>query len=185
MANASQKKKRSTRAAHATTKRTRQKKRKQIRSVAARSSTALRRSVYSPVQHAPESRQRTDLQLTERSGESFRNMFGFRGSEQLATEQSAGYPGPVLQTGAIFASGMRSISQALIHSMQEGMHQNFTRLVALTYCRTPAQFMAVQRDLIRDNMAGLVQSTDRIADISMQMAQEGLRRMSAVSLIRQ
>jgi hypothetical protein len=179
MANITQKKKRSTRAAHSTTKR----KRRQIRSVAARATTAMRSSIISPVHQAPESGQKTDLQLTERSGEYFRNMFGFSGSESLATQQSAGHPGPVLQAGTIFASGMRSISLALIHFMQERMHQNFTGLLALTHCRTPAQFIAVQRHLARDNVEGLVQSTGRIADISMQMAHEGLRRMGAVSLV--
>jgi hypothetical protein len=157
--------------------------RKPMRPMAARARTELRRGIFPTVQHAPEASPSGDVQLTERSGERFTDTFGL-GYEraQHAPEQSAANLGPVLQSGRIFASALRSISQELLSFFQERMHRNFTRLLALTYCRTPPQLIAAQRDLIRDNVEGFVRSTGRISDLSMRMAYEGVRRMSAVSL---
>jgi hypothetical protein len=188
MATARRRKKASGRAAQAASSReSRAKGRRPKRPMAARAKTELRRGILQMVQHAPESsRSSGDAQLTERSGEGFRNRFGL-GYEraQHASEQSARNLGPVLQLGTMFASAMRSISQELLNFIQERMHQNFTRLVALTYCRTPPQLITAQRDLIRDNVAGFVRSTGRITDLSMRVAYEGARRMSAVSLASQ
>jgi Phasin protein len=183
MATARRRKKASGRAAQAASSRdSRAKARRPMRPMAARAKTELRRGIFPAVQHEPESSRNGD-DLTERSGEGFRNTFGL-GYEraQHASERSAGNLGPVLHSGTIFESAMRSLSQELANFIQERMHQNFTRLVALTYCRTPPQLIAAQRDLIRDNVAGFVRSTGRITDLSMRVAFEGVRRMRAVSL---
>jgi hypothetical protein len=184
MATARRRKKASGRAAHAASSRDRRAKAsRRKRPMAARARTELRKGIFPTVQHAPEPSRSRDAHLTERSGEGFTNTFGL-GDEraQPASEQSAGNLRPVLQSGTIFASAMRSISQEVSNFIQERMHENFTRLVALAYCRTPPQLVAAQRDLIGDNVAGFVRSTGRITDLSMRMAYEGVRRMSAVSL---
>jgi hypothetical protein len=184
MATARRRKKASGRAAQAASSHdSRAKARGPKRPMAARAKTELRTGILPTVQHGPESSRSGDAHLTERSGDGFTDTFGLRYERaQHASEQSAGNLAPVLQSGTIFASAMRSISQELSNFIQERMHQNFTRLVALTYCSTPPQLIAAQRDLIRDNVAGFVRSTGRITDLSMRMAYEGVRRMSAVSL---
>jgi hypothetical protein len=148
-----------------------------VRPMAALARTELRRGIFPTVQHAPASSRSGELR------ERFTNTLG-PGYEraQHATEESAGNLSPVLQSGTIFTSALRSISQELLNFIQERMHQNFTRLLALTYCRTPPQLIAAQRDLIRDNVESFVRSTGRITDVSMRMAYEGARRMSAVNL---
>jgi hypothetical protein len=179
MATAHRRKKTSGRAAQAaSSKNRRAKARRSMRPMAARARTELRRGISPTVQHAPESSRSEDAQLTELSGERFTNTFGL-GFERA---QSARNLGPVLQSGTIFASALRSISQELLNFIQDRMHQNFTRLLALTYCRTPPPLIAAQRDLIRDNVEGFVRSTGRITDVSMRIAYEGVRSMSAVSL---
>jgi hypothetical protein len=185
MANARQKKKRSARATQATRKRTRRKDRRQMRSMAAGARRELRRGIPPIGEHAPESSRSADAQLTERSGERFTNTFGdVREGAPQATEQPVGNLVQVFLSGTIVASAMRSVLQELFSFTQERMHQNFARLLALTYCRTPPQLIAAQKDFIRDNVDGLVRSTGRIADVSMQMAHEGVRRMGTVSLAR-
>ena len=181
MANARKKKKISTRATEGGRKSTKQKDRRQTRSMAARARAQLRSGTLPAVQHAPESSRSADAHSTERSTEPFANTFRFgREGAQHAVEQSTGNLGSVFQSGTIVASAMRSIVQELVDFIQERMHQNFTRLLALTYCRTPPQLIAVQGDFIRDNVAGVLRSTGRITDVSMQMAREGARRMSEV-----
>jgi hypothetical protein len=180
MPNARQKKKTSTRATQGTRRSTKQKDRRKTRAMAARARTQLRSGTLPVVQDAPESGRSADALMTERSGEPVANTFRFgRESTQHTVEQSAGNLGAVLQSGTVVASAMRSILQELVDFIQERMHQNFTRLLALTYCRTPPQLIAVQGDFFRDNVEGVLRSTGRIADVSMQMAHEGARRMSA------
>jgi hypothetical protein len=158
MANARQKKKVSTRTARAAGKKTRQNDKGQTRRVAALARTEVRRGIFPDAQDEPRPAI-ADAKLPDPSGERL---------------------GPALQSGMIFASATRSILQEVFNFMQESIHQNFTCLLALTYCRTPPQLIAAQRDLIRGHVEGVVRSTGRIADITVQVAHEGVRRMSAV-----
>jgi Phasin protein len=182
MATARRRKNASGRAAQAASSNTRRAKAGK-RAMAARARSESKRSVFPTVQRAPESSRGGEVELTQHSGERFTNTFGI-GYEraQHATGQSTASLGPVLHSGTIFASALRSISQELLNFIQERMDQNFTRLLALTSCRTPPQLIAAQRDLISDNVESFVRSTGHITDVSIRMVYEGLRRMSAVSL---
>jgi Phasin protein len=182
MATARRRKKASSRAAQAASGNNRRAKARK-RAMAAGAKSESKRSVFPTVQHAPVSSRNGDVELAQHSRERFTNTFG-TGYEpaQHATGQSIANLGPVLHSGTIFASALRSISQELLNFIQERMHQNFTRLLAFAYCRTPPQLIAAQRDLISDNVESFVRSTGRITDVSIRMAHEGVRRMSAVSL---
>jgi hypothetical protein len=183
MANAHQKKKISGRTARATPRRAGQKGRRQKRPAAAQARTEFRRGNPRSVGER-ESNRNTDAQATKQSGERFRNTYAPGGEgTQHGTERSAVNVGQVFQSGTIVASAMRSILQELVNLMQERMHQNFTRLLAFTFCRTPSQVITAQRDFIQDNVEGFVRSAGRIADVSVQMGHEGVRRMSMVSLL--
>jgi len=189
MANARQKKRASTRAAQGTRKSSKQKHRKQTRSMASRARAQLRSGPLPAVQHEPESSRNThepessrnaDTYLTERDREPVvHTLLLEREPAQHAIERFTGNMGPVLQSGTIVASAMRAIGLELVSLIQERIHQNFIRLLALTSCRTPTQLFAAQGDIMLDNVEGLVRSTGRIAGVSMQVAHEGARRMSA------
>jgi hypothetical protein len=176
-----QKKRSSARTAQPTKKRTRPKDRRQMHPVAARARTEVRRGIFPTVQDARESSRNAERQSSEHSGEHARNTSGARNeSPQRAAEQSAGNLGPVLKSETIYANAMRSILQELFTFVQQRMHQNFTRLLALSSAHTPAQLMAAQMEFVRDNVESLLQSTGRLANISMQMGHEGARRMNAL-----
>jgi hypothetical protein len=184
MPNARHKKKVSGRTAQATGTRRRQKGRKQIRAAPARARTEFIRGMSHAAENESGSNRNADAQLTTPRGERFKDTYAtWREGAQHATGQPGGNLAQVFQSGAIVASATRSILQELVNFTQERIHQNFTRLLALAYCRTPPQLIAAQRDFVRDNVEGLVRSTGRITDVSMLMAREGLRRMSAVSLL--
>jgi Phasin protein len=131
------------------------------------------------VQHVPESSRNAVAYLTERDREPVHTLLLEREPAQHAIERFTGNLGPVLQSGTIVASGMRAIALELVNLIQERIHHNFTRLLALTSCRTPTQLFAAQGDIVLDNVEALVRSTGRIADVSMQVGHEGARRMSA------
>jgi phasin family protein len=135
------------------------------------------------VQQAWESGSKMAGQLTERSMERFARAFGMSGeSAQQATEQSSRNLECFVQSGTIFAGGWQSISREWFELARKRMEQNMHRAEQLATWRTPQEMLAAQSDLVRDNLEDFVQSTRRIAEISMQMADEAVRRMSDASL---
>jgi phasin family protein len=122
-------------------------------------------------------------QLTERSMEQFARAFGITGeSSQHATQQSSRNLESIVQSGTILASGMQNISREWFEFARKRMQENLNRADALVNCRTPQELMAAQSDLLRDNLENFVQSTRRIAEISMQTADEAVRKMTDASL---
>jgi hypothetical protein len=65
--------------------------------------------------------------------------------------------------------------------LEDGFVDSLVKHV-LTYCRTPQELVAAQSDLMRDNVEAFVNSTRRIAEISMQMADQAARKMNDVPL---
>lgn len=184
MAHGHQKKKTSGRTARATPRRTGQKGRRQKRPVAAQARTEFRRGNPRSVRDEQESNRNRDAQVIKQSLERFRDTYAPGGeSAQHGPGQSPVNFGQVFQSGTIVVSATRSILQELVNLMQERMHQNFTRLLAFAFCRTPSQVITAQRDFIQDNVEGFVRSAGRIAEVSVQMGREGVRRMSPVSLL--
>jgi phasin family protein len=150
---------------------------------AARAGAEMMQRNTETVQHAWETGGKMATQICERSFERFARAFGLSGEgAQQATEQSSRNLESIVQSGTILADGMQSISRELLDFARKRVEQNLHRVDALASCRTPQEMMAVQSDLVRDNLEDLVQSTRRIAEISMQMADEAVRRMSETSL---
>jgi hypothetical protein len=136
------------------------------------------------VQHAWESGSKMATNLAERSAERFARACGISGeAAQQATEQSSRNLESIMQSGTILAGGMQSISLELMNFARKRMEQCMHRVDALASCRTPQEVVAVQSDLIRDNLEDIIQSTRRIAEISTQMADEAVRRMNDSSLV--
>ena len=122
-------------------------------------------------------------QLTERSMEQLARAFGITGeSSQHASQQSSRNLESIVQSGTILASGMQNISREWFEFARKRMQENLNRADALASCRTPQELMAAQSDLLRDNLENFVQSTRRIAEISMQTADEAVRKMTDASL---
>ena len=122
-------------------------------------------------------------QLTERSMEQFARAFGITGeNSQHATQQSSRNLESIVQSGTILANGMQTISREWFQFARKRMQENLNRADALVSCRTPQELLAAQSDLLRDNLENFVQSTRRMAEISMQTADEAVRKMTDASL---
>jgi phasin family protein len=135
------------------------------------------------IQQAWQSGTEMATQFTERSMEQFARAFGISGeSAQHATQQSSRNLESIVQSGTILASGMQNISREWVDFARKRMQENLNRADALVNCRTPQELLAAQSDLIRDNLEDFVQSTRRIAEISMHMADEAVRKMTDSSL---
>jgi phasin family protein len=122
-------------------------------------------------------------QLTERSMDQFARAFGISGEgAQQATQQSARNLESIVQSGTILAGGIQNISREWLAFMQKRMQQNLRRVDALASSRTPQELLAVQSELVRDHLEDFVQSARRVAELSVQMAEEAARKMTDTSL---
>ena len=73
---------------------------------------------------------------------------------------------------------MQSISREMFEVARVRLEQNLRRADSLISCRTPQELVTAHSDFVRENLEDFFQSTRRIAEISMQMADETARRVT-------
>ena len=61
---------------------------------------------------------------------------------------------------------------------RERMAQNLNRFENLLRCCTPQELAAIQSELLRDNLGSFLQCARRIAEMSMQKADEATKRIT-------
>jgi phasin family protein len=122
-------------------------------------------------------------QFAEQSMKSLASAFGVPGQAgRNAAEQSTRNLESIAQSGTVITSGMQAISREMVEFARKRMEHNMERVGALTKCRTPHDVVEAQTEFVRDDLEDFVQSTRRIAELAMQMAEEASRRISEVSL---
>ena len=135
------------------------------------------------MQYAWQSGNRIANHFAEQSIERLTRAFGIGGENtQQASEQSSRNLESIVQSGTIIAGGLQSISREWFDFARKSMEQNLHWVDAFARARSPQEIVAAQSDLIRDNLEDFVQSTRRMAEISLQMADEAVRRMSDTSI---
>jgi len=117
--------------------------------------------------------------FANRWADQFARAFGMtgEGAEDLV-QQSSHTLGNVVQSSAMLTQGMQSISNEWLEFTRQHVEQCMDRVDALMRCRTPQEMMAVQSDVMRDSLSGIIQTTRRTADLSAQMADEASRKMA-------
>ena len=144
---------------------------------AARAGTEILQRNVETVQEALHSIAEITTRLTERSADQFSHVFGISGEEaHRAAQKSSDNIDAIIHSSAVLAEVAQSISREWANFARERMEQNFTRFDALLRCRTPQDFTAVQSELLRDNLESFLQCARRIAEKSMQMAEEATKR---------
>jgi phasin family protein len=117
--------------------------------------------------------------LTERSADQLARVFGLSGDEaQQAAQQSSRNFGAIMQSSVVLSQGAQNISREWFDFARKRMEENLNLLEAVTRCRTPQDIAAIQTNVVRDNLEDLLQSTRRIADISMRLADEAVRKIA-------
>ncbi len=117
--------------------------------------------------------------LTERSADQVARVFGLSGEEaQQAAQQSTRNIEAIVQSSTVIAEGVQTISREWLDFVRHRMENNINRLESLMRCRSPQDLAVVQSDLVRDSLEGFLQSTRRIAEVSVRMADEAVRKMT-------
>jgi hypothetical protein len=115
-----------------------------------------------------------------RSNDHFGRTFGWTGDEaQQATERSVRNTQSVMESATAISKGLNEISREYLQFARRQMEKNMDRMNELWRCRTPHEFAAVQSDLIRDTMSGVLESGRRVADMSLKVADDAGKRIAS------
>ena len=111
-----------------------------------------------------------------RSTEQFGRTLGVSGEgvQQAteATERSARNTQTLLYTGTAAARVMGEMSQEYFQMVRHQLEKNMDHMNELWTCRTPQDFAAVQSDMVRETVETALESSRRIADMSLKMADD-------------
>jgi len=137
---------------------------------------------------ASEQAMRAGLDIARRATEVARENIdsavqGFqRATEQLAqitgpepqdlTRQSSENIGAVSQASTVLASGLQEASREWFGLAREQLAKNIKVFGRLARCRSPQDVIAVQSELARDNIQQVIETSRRVGQVSLRIAQE-------------
>ena len=103
---------------------------------------------------------------------------GAEGAQTMAlTMQEAVQTG--LSTASELARGVQDVSREWFELSQKRLQKNLDGLSSLAQCRSVPDFIAVQTALIRDNLEQTLDNSRRMAALTMQLADEASRIVTA------
>jgi hypothetical protein len=77
-----------------------------------------------------------------------------------------------------FAGGLQDVTGEWMRSAQRQVEHNLDHMEELGQCRTFHDFVALQTQIVRENMETLLQGVQRTSERSTQIAGRAVRRMS-------
>jgi hypothetical protein len=114
-----------------------------------------------------------------RSTDQFGRAFGLTGDEaQQATERSARNAETILYSATAIAKGLDGFAREYRDFLRQQIERNMDRMNELIRCRTPQDVAAVQSDLVRDTINSALQSSRRMADVSLKVADDAGKHIS-------
>ncbi len=117
-------------------------------------------------------------ELATRSTEQFARALGMTGEEaQNARQQSLRNLEALEQSNTTLAHAGQKISLECFEFARKRMAQNLDWFDAFMRCRTPQELAAVQSDFVRDNLEDLLQTSRRMAELWIRMADEEVRNV--------
>ena len=118
----------------------------------------------------------TATQTFQRINDQFTQALGFNGpqAEELARRSSQNVQA-VTQASTILVKGAQEVSQELFSFAQERVQKNMDGLNRLAGVRSVQDFVAVQSDLVRDNLQQVIDTNKRVAEVSVRIADEAAR----------
>ena len=122
----------------------------------------------------------TATEAFQRATDQFTKVLGFSGpqAEQLAHRASENLQA-VSQAHTVLARGFQEASHEWVNLAQERVTKNLEGLNRLAGTRSVQDFMAVQSDLVRDDLQRLIETNKRVAEVSVRVAEEAARIIQA------
>ena len=114
-----------------------------------------------------------------RSTDQFSRALGLSGDgAQQATERSARNAQAIFYTSTTAANVMGGVSQEYFQLVRHQVEMSMDRMTELWSCRTPQDVAAVQSDLMRETVGTILESSHRMADMSLKLADDAGRQIS-------
>ncbi|OSI79088.1 Phasin protein [Bradyrhizobium canariense] len=108
-----------------------------------------------------------------RSTDQLGRTFGLTGDEaQRATERSVRNAETIMYSATAVAKGMNGVSREYFEFVRQQIERSMDRMNELWRCRTPHDLAAVQTDLVRDTIRSAMDSSRRMADMSLKVADD-------------
>jgi hypothetical protein len=122
----------------------------------------------------------TTSELTRRSaGESLQTIGRPDGAALGLSGEAAHNLRAVAQSSTALARGLQEVSREVVDRNQKRLQRNLEGLRALARCRSMTDFVEVQSSLLRDNLEQTVENSRRVAELTLQMADEATRTVTA------
>jgi len=99
------------------------------------------------------------------------------GAEQ-ATERSTRNVQTMFYASTAAANVMGGMSREYFQLVRRQVEQNMDRMNQLWACRTPQDVAAVQSDMLRETVGTVLESSHRIADMSLKLADDAGRQIN-------
>jgi hypothetical protein len=118
-----------------------------------------------------------------RSTDELGRTLGLSGTEaqqaeaQEATKRSARNTETILYTGTAVTKLMGGMSQEYFEFVRHQMENNMNRINELWRCRTAQDLAAVQSDLVRETMGSVLESSRRVANMSLKVADDAAKHV--------
>jgi phasin family protein len=114
-----------------------------------------------------------------RSTDQFGRTLGLSGSEaQQATERSARNAETILYSATAVSKGLNGLSQEYFQLVRRQLETNMDRMGELWRCRTPHDVIAVQSDLVGDALGSMLESSRRMADMSLKLTEDAATHLT-------
>lgn len=111
--------------------------------------------------------------VVSRSTDQLGRTFGLTGDEaQQATERSARNAETILYSALALAKGINGVSREYFAFVQHQLETSVDRMNELWRCRTPQELAVLHTDLVRDNIRSALESSRRMADTSLKVADD-------------
>jgi phasin family protein len=114
-----------------------------------------------------------------RSTDQLGRTLGLSGNEaQQATERSARNAETILYSTTAVIKGMSGMSREYFEFVRHQIENSIDRTNELWRCRTPQDVAAVQSDLVRYTVESVLESSRRMADMSLKLAEDTAKHMT-------
>jgi phasin family protein len=118
----------------------------------------------------------TNMQTFRRAADQFTQVLGLAGprAEELAKKSSQNIEA-LSQASNILVKGAQEFSREWFELVQERMKKNMDAMNRLASCHSLQDFVTVQSDIARDRLGHTVESSRRLAEVSLRVADEAAR----------
>jgi hypothetical protein len=114
-----------------------------------------------------------------RSTDQLSQTLGLSGNEaQQATERSARNAEMMFHSTTAVSKLTGDMSREYFELVRHQVQNSIGRISELWRCRTPQDVAALQSDLVRDNMGAFLESSRRMADLSVKLADDTTKQMN-------